>query len=350
MDQKLIQRLMRAGKRTAALRFADGTEVLCLPYGGRVLGLFAGGDARNFYWVNSALDGSATARRFFASNRWQNTGGERIWLGPEFDYFFPRYPDMSVYRRPRPLDAGLFKVTRIADGIRLVSTFAVRSHRHKATLKLRLTKSIGMAADPLRNWPNRIRMKGVHYAGYTQRTGLEFAGSLPTGAPVGLWSLTQLPQGGDMIVPTFGQAVPRLFFGRIPRNDLAVKSAIMHCHMRSGGNLKLGLKAHSVTGRVGYRYESSGAVNLVVRNFLVNPSGEYVDAPWTDSSDAGYCVQTCNVSDAGIGNFSELEYHVPAIGGATGLTRSEDVAQIWAYRGTRAQIRLIAGQLLGVSA
>jgi hypothetical protein len=349
MDQQLVRRLKRAGRKVETLRLANGSEVLCLPCGGRILGLFAPGDQRNFYWVNSALDDSAKARTFFASKRWQNTGGERIWLGPESDFFFPRFPDMSLYHQPRPLDTGIFRVERTVKGLRLGTAFTVRSNQHKVRLKLRLTKSIETAANPLRNWAGCLRMKNLRYAGYTQRTRLEFARSSATNAPVGLWSLTQMPQGGEMVIATLGKSDPRVFFGKVPRGDLRVTPANVHCRMRAGGNMKIGVRALSVTGRVGYLYELSGAAHLVVRNFLVDPSGEYVDGPWTDLADSGYCVQTCNVSDQELGHFSEMEYHVPAIGGATGESSSEDVAQIWAYRGSRGQIQRIAEKLLGVS-
>lgn len=350
MDTALVRRLKRAGKRVETLRFPNGTEVICLPYGGRVLGLFAAGDKRNFFWTNPALNRSATARKYFASEGWQNTGGERTWLGPELDFFFPNYPDMSVYHQPRPLDAGLFQVETTTRGLRLSNAFAIRSNRHRASLKIRLTKSVEPAADPLRNWPERVLMKGLHYAGYTQCTGLELIGASPVKATVGLWSLTQLPQGGEMILPTFGRANPRLFFGRIPHHDLTIRRGFVRCRMRKGSHWKFGFKAISATGRVGHRYEVSGTVQLVVRNFSVNLSGDYVDAPWADSSDTGFCVEICNVSDAGLGNFSELEYHAPAINGNSGMNSSEDCAQIWAYRGTREQIRSIAAKLLGASA
>lgn len=348
MDHELIRRLKRAGQRVATLRLADRTEVLCLPHGGRILGLFTAGDPRNFYWTNPVLGQSTAAREFLTSERWQNTGGERIWLGPEFDYFFPRHPDMSIYHQPRPLDAGHFRLEATPRGVRLASTFTVRSNRHRKTLKLRLAKSLESAADPLRDWAERPRSRGLQYAGYTQHTGLEIVGSPAGKPPVGLWSLTQLPQGGVMIVPTFGRAETRLFFGKVPHHDLVVKPGMVRCQMRAGSHLKIGVKAFAVTGRVGYRYERDGIAHLVVRNFPVNPSGKYVDAPWTEFTDAGYCVQACNVTDTEAGRFTELEYHVPAIGGDTGLTRCEDIAQIWAYRGTRAQIRVIAEKLLGI--
>ncbi|HVZ49866.1 MAG TPA: hypothetical protein VG916_13860, partial [Gemmatimonadaceae bacterium] len=62
MDRILATQLNRSGKRVETVRLPDGTALLCLPYGGRVLGLFAPGDTRNFYWVNPVLGHAATAR------------------------------------------------------------------------------------------------------------------------------------------------------------------------------------------------------------------------------------------------------------------------------------------------
>jgi hypothetical protein len=41
-----------------------------------------------------------------------------------------------------------------------------------------------------------------------------------------------------------------------------------------------------------------------------------------------------------------MEYHVPAIGGTTGLHQVEDRSQLWAYRGSREDIIKIARILL----
>jgi len=85
---------------------------------------------------------------------------------------------------------------------------------------------------------------------------------------------------------------------------------------------------------------------MIIRNFFVNPSGEYVDVPWRETGNFGFAIQACNV-DSGLGSFSELEYHVPAIGGGTGLTAYEDVSQIWAFRGPAESVQAIARRLLG---
>ncbi len=50
-----------------------------------------------------------------------------------------------------------------------------------------------------------------------------------------------------------------------------------------------------------------------------------------DPADLGYSTQACNVNSR-LGQFSELEYHIPAIGGRTGRLHCDDAAQVWAFR------------------
>ena len=104
--------------------------------------------------------------------------------------------------------------------------------------------------------------------------------------------------------------------------------------MRAAGEQKIAIRAIAASGRIGYRYPADGRWALIVRNVFVDPSGQYVDVPWGDVEDLGYAVQACNIHSA-LGSFSELEYHVPAIGPGTGLTCCEDVSQTWAFRGAR---------------
>ena len=84
---------------------------------------------------------------------------------------------------------------------------------------------------------------------------------------------------------------------------------------------------------------------VIIRNFIVNPSGEYIDVPWKDTEYKGFSTQACNVN-SNLGSFSELEYHVPAIGRATGQECCEDAASVWAFRGPLDEIRLIGQTLL----
>ena len=156
-----------------------------------------------------------------------------------------------------------------------------------------------------------------------------------------------MPHRGELLMPTFSRSEPRLIFGRIPADDLVVDDRLVRYRMRQAGEHKIALRAEASTGRVGYLFGQGARRALVVRNFVVNPSGEYVDVPWDNPRDLGYSTQACNVH-SGLGRFSELEYHIPAIGGNTGRVRADDTAQVWAFRGPAQSIlditrRLVAG-------
>ena len=149
-----------------------------------------------------------------------------------------------------------------------------------------------------------------------------------------------------MLIPTYFPTVPRVLFGTVSSADLETDDRLVRYRMRAAGEQKIAIRAVAAAGRIGYRYPSAeGQWSLVVRNVLINPSGLYVDVPWTDPQDFGYAIQACNIH-SGLGSFSELEYHVPAVGSGTGCTQCEDVAQTWAFRGSPAEIDQIAATVV----
>lgn len=345
MTLKLAETLNAVGKATEAFESPDGTVVLMLPYGGRVLGLFSPGSDQNFYWTNPALDGAGAARTFFASDEWQNTGGDRTWLAPEVDIFFPNYPSLDKYVQPRQFDPGKYEVVKAGGVTKLVNKFSVTLTRSKATLQLEVTKCVGPAPNPLR-YERGPSLGEVEYAGYTQYTTIETTSER---GRVGLWNLVQMPHGGDLLVPTYVKTEPIVYFGDIPPEDLKVSDHLVRYRMRQTGEHKLGIRAVATAGRVGYLYEKAGKWQLIVRNFAVNPSGEYIDCPWKEADYLGFSTQACNVN-SGLGQFSELEYHIPAIGEGTGRKRCDDAAQVWAFRGSGQAVRSVARSLLTAEA
>jgi hypothetical protein len=346
--KNLVQVLKRVGKLTKIFKTSDGTQVLVLPYGGRVLGLFAPGSEDNFYWTHTALNMAESAREFYAGDQWHNSGGDRTWLAPEADLFFPNFPKLDSYFQQRSLDPGRYKVMKTKDGFQLVNRLTMKFSRSGKSVSLKITKGFGPAENPLRH-EHGFKFKGVEYAGYTQHTSLELLGdSRRTREHVGLWNLIQMPHGGDLLIPTFGRAEPRHIFSTvdsIPSQDLITTDHLIRYRMRQKGEHKISIRAVSVCNRIGYLHRSGDRWALIIRNFVVNPSGEYVDVPWTETDYFGFAVQACNVN-SNLGAFSELEYHIPAIGRNTGATRCEDNAQVWAFRGGRAEIDSIAKTLL----
>src|SRR5690348_2487272 len=117
----LVKILNEVGKPTRVFKTSDGTSVLVLPYGGRVLGLFAAKSDQNFYWTNTALNDVESARAFYAGDQWKNSGGDRTWLAPEVDLFFPKFPQREPYFQQRSLDPGQYKVVETKTGFQLVN-------------------------------------------------------------------------------------------------------------------------------------------------------------------------------------------------------------------------------------
>jgi hypothetical protein len=339
----LIKTLNAVGKPPQTWDSTDGTSVLVLPHGGRILGLFAPGASENFFWTHPALFGKETARAFFSGTQWHNSGGERTWLAPEVDFFYPNFPDMSTYWQQRELDPGSYGASSKDGALNWTSYARLNQYRTKRTIDLRITKSLAPALNPLR-YDRSEEDSSIQYAGFTLRTTLQL---MDTDAPaqVGLWQLTQLPHGGDMLVPTFFRSEPKVYMGTIGREDLIVKDHLIRYRMRAAGEHKIGVRATAVMGRIGYLYKAGNETSLVIRNFSVNPSGEYIDVPASEIVNLGFAFQACNVNSA-LGAFSEMEYHVPATGSPERRARSEDQSQLWAFRGTEPVIRSVARRLL----
>jgi hypothetical protein len=195
---------------------------------------------------------------------------------------------------------------------------------------MQITKRLAPALSPLREL-NTGGFSQLQYAGFALHTRLEILQS--SGAvELNLWSLLQLPHGGDLIIPTYSRASVMHFMGNIPAPDLEITDQFVRYKMRAKGENKIGVSPLCLTGRVGYLLRKGAESSLLVRNFVVNPSAKYLDIPWTEPASAGAAVQTCSI-DSNLGAFSELEYHAPAIGGSTGFSVCEDTSQVWAFSG-----------------
>ncbi len=321
-----------------------------LPYGARVLGLFSAKDRENFFWNNPRLEEEATARSLFASDDWHNTGGDRTWIAPEWDTFFPDATS-NAYWQPRTLDMSEYDVEHSGGGFQFSRQMTLHLGRANRDVSLRLTKWFGPAGNPLRHERDVAGIaEGVEYAGYTQRVTLESSGKLAAQpSDVGIWNLLQLPPGGEMLVPLYSHTTPQKCFGDVPADRVTMEDHLLRVRVDFSGSHKIALKAAAICGRAGYVYGQGDQFSLVIRNFFVNPSGEYIDVQRHDPDDYGYAFQMCRVDEPQYGSFCELEYHAPAIGAFPDPTRSEDTSQVWAFRGGRDAIDAVARKLLGAT-
>jgi hypothetical protein len=342
--QELVQALERAGKPVHHWTGTDGSEVLVLPYGARLLGLFAPGSDENFFWTHPALRTGETALAFYRGSEWHNSGGDRTWLSPEVDFFFPHFPNVETYVQPRELDSGDYEVRTDGGSVTLSNRFSVHLSRPKSEIVVELSKCISSVQNPLRLRTSSA-LASLQYAGYSVRTRLAIlsgADKFPVRA--GIWQLVQLPLGGEFLIPTHSRGITKTFLGHIDPGDLTMSEHLVRYRTRAKGEHKLAVDAVSATGRSGYVYSQGTHHALVIRNTFVNPSGNYVDVPVTAPDDSGYTVQACSINSR-LGQFAELEHHAPATGEWAGDVVREDHSQLWAFRGPEQSV-LGAARLL----
>jgi len=335
------------GRKTEDIISADGSRLLMLPDSGRVLGLFTPDSEENFFWTNPALNDKKRASSFFKAKGWHNPGGDRTWLAPEIEIFIGDLANPTgTYQVPRGLDPGSWRIECHDPFLRLASKAPIHMRRSKKKLNARICKEFKPAPNPLRN----MNIKGIQYSGYEQNTFLEMDVIPSSPVQIGLWNLLQLPKPGRMLIPTYFKAKPQLVFGTAESGDFKIGRNLIIWNMDHGNtSCKMSIKAEALTGRAGYLCRSSAKSadwNLVVRQFSVNPSGEYVDALWSDPMDCGYAFQACSVN-SGKQSFNELEYHAPSAKTLAGQNQTYDQSLVWAFRGGFADIEKVAKIIIG---
>ena len=346
----LVEALRAAGHEPVHLDDAAGSSLLVLAYGARVLGLFPEGKA-NLLWVHPSLGEPKAANEFFQAAGWRNTGGDRTWISPERDIHLRDLQDpWNSYQVTPSIDPGHFTVAVKSNEIRLTTDGSVRHHRLERDCAIRLEKVIRLIPNPLRYEAGAGELlKEVSYVGFEQGTSLAYADAESDFRPVlSIWDAVNLPAPGNIIVPTVGEVRPKDFFEPTGVSHLSV----FHCGVSflfdGRERHKIAVRAVDLLGgRACYfRKLAENEYTVVVRNFFIDPSGEYVDTPWADPTDRGYALECYN--DGGVnGAYGELEYHSPAMGNGSGRTECFDCAQLWGFQGSRRNILEIMSMFLG---
>jgi len=344
----LAKLLKRHGHASAELPGVDGGSVLVCAAGARVLRL-TGPSGHDFLWLNNAfLEGKGDD--LLGTPGWRNLGGDRTFIGPEPDYYIRDFGDpWGSFVVPREIDPGSYAV-RADDGQATMSSrFSLTNYRAGATAEVEVVKSITVAGDPFHQAATDDRRSlDVEYVGYEQVTTIARLSAPAPKVRLGLWHLTQVRAAGDILIPVTDDSPPRDYLSNTGPDKFTVEPGLVRFRVDAASMQKIGVKACSSIGRMGYlKQEADGAWTLLVRNCLVNPSAVYLDPPWGDLDDLGYCLQAYN-DDSALGDFGEMEYHSPAIGGDTGLPLCTDISQLWAFRGEEGMIRRIAKRLLAV--
>ena len=343
---RLEARLAEAGKVVECLSEPDGSSMMVLPFGGRLIGAFAPGPGQNFLWINPLLAAKASALELFESGMWANSGGERTWLAPEADFFYPNHPGNVPYLQPRGFDPGSYAASRNGKSILLENRLTLHSFRTGEEVALAMRKCYALV--PLEG-ASDFAARGVFGVAYRAVLELELL-SEARETHVGLWSLLQLPPGGTMLAATRRRTRPVAYFGRVGDDELLIGESVFHWDTRNTVDRKIGLVPEDLTGRLGYAHHGVDSSFLVVRDIEVDPDAAYVDAPFPakqGSTGAACAAQFCSVDHEVLGSFRELEYHSPAIGGNTGLRRIRSESVVRCFRGPLEGITELEKNLFG---
>lgn len=348
MVQHLVELIESTGRQAVRLKLSGDAEAVVLPHGGRLLGLYAGDSCSNFLWNNRALQSRALALALFGSGAWPNPGGDRTWLAPELELFIGDPGRVfETYAVPVALDPGHWSVVSAGDeGVQLTQATTLRLKHRRRDVGLVMGKWFRPAANPLAGTALGGR---VQYAGYSQVTSLELEPGEAPYVRLGIWNLLQLPQPGTMWISTRSLAEPRVVFGRVAAGELTAEPERVCWQMGAPGeDTKISIQAAVLKGRAGHvrATDVPGTWELVVREFAVDPDGDYVDTLWCPPFEAGWAFQACCVR-SGADCFNELEYHVPAPMTKAGSNVSRDESRVWAFRGGAESMAEVARVLLG---
>lgn len=263
------------------------------PSSGRILQAAVRG--RNAFWVATEPVG------------W-NLGGDRLWLGPERNWFWrgAGRDDLADHTVPAEIDPGNWDVVKERpDGVDLVLTATLTDRNTGAATGVVVERHVTVHTD-------------TRYAAeYETETVLH----VQSGQPVDAWSVVQVPLGGRLEIGVTGQFSFRDHLpSPIDPARFTVADGLAAIDLAGRHMTKFGLTADVATGLL--RYTRPGLV--IERHIEVHPGGDYRDGPYDRTGDV---VQVFE-DDGHYGGYAELEHHsVAARPGETVVDRCRTVVR-----------------------
>lgn len=194
--EELAVSMNRLGIRYAVLESGADGAILILPEYGRVLGVWPHWRGENALWVNP--DFLRQLEIGAKDDGWLNPGGDRIWLGPQEEFF----PQDTV---PPSLDPGRYEGVPEKGCFAMENRGEVHAWKSSRMLGFRIQRRIRSLAEQEISdlWGTRW----LRQAGYAEETTLEVSREVPP--TVWLWNITQVPWGAEVLANKGASVEPR---------------------------------------------------------------------------------------------------------------------------------------------
>lgn len=224
-----------------------------------------------------------------------NVGGDRLWFGPERDWFWTGTGDgvgLGDHKVPAEIDPGTWK--NLSDNEWRMTT-RLRNRTTDERTEVDVTRRVTIVEQS----PHRVEYR-------TTNTLHVLSG--PPGQAVSAWNVLQVPLGGVLTIGLAAALSYRDYLDPLDPTRLAVSGG--QAVLRSTGErmFKIGLTAAVFAGWLFY---TRGDV-VIERTVPVHRNRRYCDGPRdADPAAPGDAVQIFE-DDGHYGGYTEIEHHSPA--------------------------------------
>ena len=253
--QEIIVSLNILGVEYTVLETGAEGAVLVLPDYGRVLGLWPHWRGENALWVDPAF--LEQLRVGVKDDGWTNPGGDRMWLGPEEEFF------AEGQGIPPALDPGRF--TRMTERAfyRMENKGEALGWKSGSRVRFRIERRI----RPLGEAELAAAWDGgsLRLAGYEEAVTLEVSGDRT--CPVWLWNVTQVPAGSEVRVP-LNKDWGDTGLARLPAGTVGLEQSCAVIALRGTHALRVVIAGADAGTRIICREDhDAGRSQLLVKDF-----------------------------------------------------------------------------------